>query len=1017
MKRKYKFFSIIGMALISTSFLFSCGKKEKIKNDVVSSIISSNDVSTSTNNEVSSTSITSNGDVSSTTNKDTTTSSNVNTTTSTSTITSTNNDTTTSTSTNNQTSTTNETPSTSLDITTSETSISTNNDDNLFLVKIINQDENIGTIDGDYLYDNKEIEVGTNIELSVEVFSSGYEFDGWYINDEFYDDGDTLNYEMPSYDITIEARYNVYKTKVTIDNKVTNLKLEGMSEDNKYEYLSTQTFRSTNLPDGYYLKWTRSDNNVSYYGDSVDIKIPGNSLTITVELVPFKKENENEKDYIYFGSYPQSLVEDDDLISSLNNKSGSLPTSSNSNKWTPFSKLYSKGSNDYIWYIDIDLNNDGKNDYRGIYFNEYRPDTLPKKVKREGISVSISSQEYNGYQTFNIYWFKYEPIKWRILNEENGKAFLFSDLVLDSISYSPYDPDNESTTAEFEHNGGLGYANDYRLSDIRNWMISDFYYDAFNNIEQKLIESTYVKACTTGAHVKDTYDNIFLISQDEYENIYGILTQNYDNHIYTGKKGGTPYQACLGGDYQENIYSGKQTWVWYTRSKHSNPNAVASGRWDFAGNKTNRIAGVRPCIYLDLNNVIKSDEKITNDGYIISSDEDNNKLLRISNNEALEAYVSSVFSIAERGTVITATIIKGTLRKGDCIKIYNPNSLYPYVVEVKDIEVFKKLSDYAQEGDGIGILLGNQISKDEIEDNAIICGANDNVPLNYNYYIKINNLSSYNISVNNLYNLYTVFTSNARISYSLKFEALYDMNYNSVSSISNDDSNYYIARATSTNHLFFYPGLKGNFYYNGMPIGNYEIISCGNDTNIVRQYAQDFNSNINIKFESNTTYLKNDYIIYTLKEDIKISELFKKIKCEFYNPGYEFKGWGIFIDNSEEDAYEYVSNRNISTITPSMHIKAIWEQVSYNCRINGKEELDNGLALKVKTNFEELNKGDKLNILLSDHTFKEVTITDILNSDYESINSLSSNAGGIYYLIIDGIDFKDVLYNTYIYKI
>ena len=996
MKRKYKFFSIIGMALISTSFLFSCGKKEKIKNDVVSSIISSNDVSTSNNNEVSSTSITSNGDISSTTNKDTTTSAN--------------NDTTISTSTNNQ------TPSTSLDITTSETSISTNDDDNLFLVTIINQDENIGTIDGDYLYDNKEIEEGTSIELSVEVFGSGYEFDGWYINNEFFTDEETLNYEMPSYDITIEARYNVYKTKVIIDNKVTNLKLEGMSEDNKYEYLSTQTFRSTNLPDGYHLKWTRSDNNVSYYGDSLDIKIPGNSLTITVELVPYKKEKENEKDYIYFGSYPQSKVEDADLISSLNNKSGSLPTSSNSNKWTPFSKLYSKGSNDYIWYIDIDLNNDGKNDYRGIYFNEYRPDTLPKRVKIDGYTELISSQEYNGYQTFNVYWFKYEPIKWRILNEENGKAFLFSDLVLDSISYSAYDPDNESTTAEFEHNGGLGYADDYRLSDIRNWMISDFYYDAFDNIEQKLIESTYVKACTIGAHVKDTYDNIFLISRDEYENIYGILTQYYDNHIYTGKEGGTPYQACLGGDYNENIYTGKQTWCWYTRSKHSDPDAVATGRWDFVGNSADRIAGVRPCIYLDLNNVIKSDANITNDGYIISSEEDNN-VLRISNNEALEAYVADVFSNEQSGTIISGKITKGIIRVGDYIKIYNPNSMYPIRVEVKGLEMFRKPLDYAKEGDVIGIILGNQLSKDEIEYNAIICGANDNVPLNYNYYIKINNSSSYNISVNNSYNLYTVFTSTTKISYSLKFEALYDMNFNSVSSISNDDSNYYIARATSTNHLFFYPGLKGNFYYNGMPIGNYEIISCGNDTNIVKQYAQDFNSNINIKFESNTTYLKNDYIIYTFKKDIKISELFNIIKCEFYNPGYVFKGWGVFIDDSEEDMYEYVSNRNISTITSSMHIKAIWEQVSYNYRIDGKEELDNGLALKVKANFEELNKGDKLNILLSDHTFKEVTITDILNSDYESINSLSSNAGGIYYLVIDGIDFKDVLYNTYIYKI
>lgn len=38
----------------------------------------------------------------------------------------------------------------------------------------------------------------------------------------------------------------------------------------------------------------------------------------------------------------------------------------------------------------------------------------------------------NNYTTYH--YFKYEPIKWRVLNTENGQAFLLADVTLDGKS-------------------------------------------------------------------------------------------------------------------------------------------------------------------------------------------------------------------------------------------------------------------------------------------------------------------------------------------------------------------------------------------------------------------------------------------------------------------------------------------------------------------------------------------------------------------------------------------------------
>ena len=130
---------------------------------------------------------------------------------------------------------------------------------------------------------------------------------------------------------------------------------------------------------------------------------------------------------VQFGTYPQSEVTDPTLLSRLNAARGTLPTSENSQAWTSYG-YYIKGSvSSYMWYIDV-ITATGK--YRGVYFTSYRP-----YFTTTTSSTSDSYQGDNGYNTSSVYWFKYEPITWRVLDIQSDKALLMADLVLDSQNY------------------------------------------------------------------------------------------------------------------------------------------------------------------------------------------------------------------------------------------------------------------------------------------------------------------------------------------------------------------------------------------------------------------------------------------------------------------------------------------------------------------------------------------------------------------------------------------------------
>ena len=262
------------------------------------------------------------------------------------------------------------------------------------------------------------------------------------------------------------------------------------------------------------------DENGDDYCDRCREYLGGNEPAVTNDAYT------REGDYIYFGSYPQTVVTDDRVKIGLTALAGDLPTAEDSKNWTSYGYYIEGEVVDYMWYIDLAYN---EVKYRGVYFTSYRPDETHRLSK-----AANSQQDDNGYNVSTVYWFKYEPIKWRILSEANGEALILCEMIIDSREYCNFDEETQ-LRVEYSHNGGNGYANNYALSDIRAWLNDTFYNTAFSALQKEYIKLTTVKNDLTSANpnsdptfetrdkyvsflCEDTEDHIFLLSFQEATN-------------------------------------------------------------------------------------------------------------------------------------------------------------------------------------------------------------------------------------------------------------------------------------------------------------------------------------------------------------------------------------------------------------------------------------------------------------------------------------------------------------------
>lgn len=316
------------------------------------------------------------------------------------------------------------------------------------------------------------------------------------------------------------------------------------------------------------------------------------------------------EDKLLFGRYPQTKVTKKSLINRLNIKSGALPSPENSRKWTPFDWYYkSSNSEKFAWYIDIDLNSDGENDYRGVYFTSYRPYlTYVEKLYNEDIF-----QADNGFYSSNVYWFKYEKIQWKILSSDND-YFVMSNKIIDSSQFSSFYPTSEEqldeNRSDYEGNIDLAYPNNYQYSDLRTLLNVNFYNDAFKSKEKEIIKKTKIDI-VNDTMLKDKYeavnDYVFILSEDDINDSEDKLNwSDFDNGALRRV---TDYAACMGCQINYNMEdSGLLCGNWWIRESGSSSYCsydeclVMEGRsywWNYGKEVFYTNIGVVPALFIN----------------------------------------------------------------------------------------------------------------------------------------------------------------------------------------------------------------------------------------------------------------------------------------------------------------------------------------------------------------------------------------------------------------------------------
>lgn len=281
--------------------------------------------------------------------------------------------------------------------------------------------------------------------------------------------------------------------------------------------------------------------------------------------------------YIYFGLYPQTRVNDESLLTNLNKKLNS----------------------------ELSKADDPKNTQSIVYKNKtYFAEQIYKNK--------------NGEMTASA-WFVVEPIKWQIIDESNGEALIVSELILDQNKYN-------ETQDSIEVDGKIIISNNYEYCSLRTWLNNDFYNSAFNEEQQLMIIDTTVDNSSRSTFpnlsnydersnpyaCNDTLDKVFLLSaKDVTDIVYGYSATDLQKNDNSRLKRATDYAMYKGVNTvsQDEIGSkGNSDQVgcgfWWLRSP-SNYNDytscfVSSSGYIYYTNIRNEILGVVPALKISI---------------------------------------------------------------------------------------------------------------------------------------------------------------------------------------------------------------------------------------------------------------------------------------------------------------------------------------------------------------------------------------------------------------------------------
>ena len=295
-------------------------------------------------------------------------------------------------------------------------------------------------------------------------------------------------------------------------------------------------------------------------------------------------------DCVWFGTYPQTEIVD------------------RASRCGTYGKAFAKIT-DYV--VDTTLYNTLQNsddwDSNGdiaISGVRYR------RIKKSDATASYSSDYLYSWDSADTYhYFRYDPIKWRVLSSEGTQAFLLSDKGLVDMRYhTTYDAITwENSTIRSWLNG---YDSSYNING-KDYSENNFIDGAFTLSEKAAINLSNVNNTDSGEYSaayggNDTKDKIFFLSAyDLYDSarspMYGFYQASGDKYDEARRCLSTTYSKAMGSES-----SSSQNYLgccyWWLRSPGSNPNFPAcvnpSGYVSYGIGELDYT--VRPALRLDL---------------------------------------------------------------------------------------------------------------------------------------------------------------------------------------------------------------------------------------------------------------------------------------------------------------------------------------------------------------------------------------------------------------------------------
>ena len=280
-------------------------------------------------------------------------------------------------------------------------------------------------------------------------------------------------------------------------------------------------------------------------------------------------------DCVYFGKYPQSEItsKDGSIYNTLKNATG--------------------------WDDNNDITIGG---------------TKYRRLKGEDATSATSDEEglYDWKDNYKTYhYFKYEPIKWRVLNRNGNDALLLAD-VLDDQKYNTKDED-----VTWETSSMRSWLNGYGASVNQpktDYSRKNFINSAFTSTQRSAIKTTNVvnnnniDYGTAGG--KNTLDKVFLLSESEVYNTdmaagYGFV-KDYSTYDEARRSRCSTYAYAMGIWYDTDAgYTKDNGILWWLRSPGFHGRFTALVYYDGtvygSGYEVNDCNyGVRPALHLNL---------------------------------------------------------------------------------------------------------------------------------------------------------------------------------------------------------------------------------------------------------------------------------------------------------------------------------------------------------------------------------------------------------------------------------